>query len=88
MTERKLKIVNKLGIHARPASLIVRTASRFDANIYIDKDGVKVSAKSIMGLMTLAASCGTVLTLSVDGDDADMVLDTFQELFESKFEEE
>ncbi|MCK5528744.1 MAG: HPr family phosphocarrier protein [Kiritimatiellae bacterium] len=88
MIERKLKIVNKLGIHARPASMIVRTASKFDADIYIDKDGVKVSAKSIMGLMTLAASFGTVLTLSVDGDDADMVLDTFQELFASKFEEE
>ena len=88
MSEHKLKIVNKLGIHARPASMIVRTASKFDADIFIDKDGVKVSAKSIMGLMTLAASCGTVLILSIDGPEPDVVLEAFEDLFASKFGEE
>ena len=87
MTERKLKIINKLGVHARPASMIVKTASKFDADILIDKDGVKISAKSIMGLMTLAASCGTILTISVDGPDAEIALDAFEELFASKFGE-
>ena len=87
MTERKLKIINKLGVHARPASMIVKTASKFDADIFIDKDGSRISAKSIMGLMTLAASCGTVLTISVDGADAENVLDAFEELFASKFGE-
>lgn len=87
VTERKLKIINKLGVHARPASMIVKTASKFDADIYIDKDGVRISAKSIMGLMTLAASCGTVLTLSVEGPDEELVLDAFEELFASKFGE-
>jgi phosphocarrier protein len=88
VTERKLKIVNKLGIHARPASMIVKTASKFDADIFFDKDGVKVSGKSIMGLMTMAASFGTILVASVEGEDAELALDAIQELFESKFGEE
>lgn len=87
MIERKLKIINKLGVHARPASMIVKTASKFDADIFIEKDGIKISAKSIMGLMTLAASCGTVLTVSAEGSDAGIAIDAFQELFESKFGE-
>ena len=87
VTERKLKIINKLGVHARPASMIVKTASKFDADIFIDNDGIKISAKSIMGLMTMAASCGTVLKVSVDGPDEDLVLDAFEELFASKFGE-
>lgn len=86
--ERKLKIINKLGVHARPASMIVKTASKFDADIFIDNDGVKISAKSIMGVMTMAAACGTVLTVSVDGPDAELVLDAFEDLFASKFGEE
>lgn len=87
VTERKLKIINKLGVHARPASMIVKTASKYDADIFIDNDGIKISAKSIMGLMTMAASCGTVLTVSVDGGDEERVLDDFEELFASKFGE-
>ena len=87
MTERKIKITNKLGIHARPASMIVKTASDYDADIYIDKDGNQVSAKSIMGLMTLAASCGSVITLSGDGPDAESAIDALQELFKSNFGE-
>ena len=86
--ERKLKIINKLGVHARPASMIVKTASKFDADILIDNDGIKISAKSIMGVMTMAAACGTVLTVSVDGPDAELVLDAFEDLFASKFGEE
>ncbi len=67
--------------------MIVKTASKFDADIFIDNDGIKISAKSIMGLMTMAASCGTVLKVSVDGPDEDLVLDAFEELFASKFGE-
>lgn len=88
MAERTLKIVNQLGIHARPASLIVKTSSRYDADVYLEKDGSRVSGKSIMGLMTLAASCGSQLTLLVEGPDEAEALDALEALFESKFGEE
>ena len=88
VAERKFKIVNQLGIHARPASLIVKTASRFDADIFFEKDGSRVSGKSIMGLMTLAASSGTVLMALVEGPDEEEALDALEELFDSRFGEE
>ena len=59
MKEQNVKIVNKLGLHARPASLIVQTAMGFSSNIYIIKDEIKVDAKSIMGILMLAAACGS-----------------------------
>ena len=88
MAQRAFKIVNQLGIHARPASLIVKTASRFDADIFFEKDGSRVSGKSIMGLMTLAASSGTVLKAVVEGPDEEEALDALEDLFSSKFGEE
>ena len=88
MAERSLKIVNQLGIHARPASLIVKTASRFDADIFFEKDGSRVSGKSIMGLMTLAASNGSILKALVEGPDEVEALDALEELFNSKFGED
>jgi phosphocarrier protein len=83
----EFEILNQYGIHARPASLIVKTASRFDADIYIEKDGNRVSGKSMLGLMTLEASRGSKLRITVEGVDAEEAMGELQALFESKFDE-
>ena len=67
---KELTVVNKLGIHARPASLFVKTASRFACEVHVEKDGEKVNGKSIMGLMMLAAGPGSKLTVQASGADA------------------
>ena len=82
------EILNQYGIHARPAAMIVKTASRFDADVQFEKDGNAVSGKSIMGLMTLEASRGTRIRAIVTGDDAEPLLDELRALFERKFDEE
>jgi phosphocarrier protein len=74
MAERSVKIVNKLGIHARPAAEIVKTASRFGSNITIVRDDLEVNGKSIMGVMMLAAEHGSSITLRAEGHDADQAL--------------
>jgi len=81
-------IRNQYGIHARPAALFVKTCSRFEADVIVEKDGNKVSGKSIMGMMTLEASCGSKITVTADGSDAEQVLNELQKLVEGKFEEE
>lgn len=88
MKEQKVKIVNKLGLHARPASLIVQTAMKFSSSINIIKDEAKIDAKSIMGIMMLAAACGTELTIQADGPDEDAVLTALAELFADGFGED
>ncbi|MBQ2530230.1 MAG: HPr family phosphocarrier protein, partial [Treponema sp.] len=75
-------------IHARPAALIAQTANRFKSEISLDKDFTTVNAKSIMGVITLAAAYNTTLTLRVEGDDETEAAEAVLELFESKFEEE
>ena len=85
---RELKIKNQYGIHARPAALFVKTASRYDADVYVEKDGNRVSGKSIMGLLTLEGSCGTVLKVTAEGSDAEDVLNDLEALVASKFDEE
>lgn len=85
---REFAITNQYGIHARPAAMIVETASRFDADVVIEKDGNRVSAKSMLGLMTLEASHGSRLRVFVEGPDAEQALDELQILIESKFNEE
>jgi catabolite repression HPr-like protein len=69
MLERKVEVGLKTGLQARPAALFVQEANRFSADIFLEKDGKKVNAKSIMGLMSLAVSSGTYITLSADGRD-------------------
>ncbi len=88
MKEKNVKIVNKLGLHARPASLIVQTAMAFSSNIYIIKDEIKVDAKSIMGILMLAAACGTELTLRTEGSDEEQALEKMVEIFNNGFGEE
>lgn len=85
---RTFVIVNQYGIHARPAALIVKTTSRFDVDVTIEKEGNRVSGKSIMGLMTLEAGRGCSLSVSAEGPDSEQVLDELQSLFESGFDEE
>jgi len=85
---RELTIVNKLGIHARPAALFVKTANRFACDIFVEKDGEKINGKSIMGLMMLAAGPGSKVTLHAHGHDAHEALAELEALVKRKFDEE
>jgi phosphocarrier protein HPr len=87
MPEREAKIVNKLGIHARPAAEIVKTAGKFKSNITIVRDDLEVNAKSIMGVMMLAAECGATIILRATGDDAEGALDALCAVIANKFGE-
>src|SRR5580765_7763396 len=80
-------VANKLGIHARPAALFVKTANRFSCEIFVEKDGEKVNGKSIMGLMMLAAGPGSKLTVHAHGHDAPQALVELEALFKARFEE-
>ncbi|MBR6080403.1 MAG: HPr family phosphocarrier protein [Treponema sp.] len=88
MVERIVTVRNRAGIHARPAALIAQTANRFKSEISLDKDSTTVNAKSIMGVITLAAAYNTTLTLRVEGTDESEAAEAVLALFESKFEEE
>ena len=85
---RDFHVSNKLGIHARPAALFVKTANRFQCDVFVEKDGEKVNGKSIMGLMMLAAGPGSKLTVSADGPDASQALAEIEALIKRKFDEE
>ncbi len=82
---RELKVLNKLGLHARPAALFVKAASRFVSDITVERSGNEVSGKSIMGLMTLEAGMGAVLKITADGPDAEAAISELQKLIENKF---
>jgi len=88
MEMRTFTIRNRLGLHARAAALLVKTANRFAADVFIEKDGVEVNGKSIMGILMLAASKGSRITLKADGKNATQVLETLGKLIEDKFGEE
>src|SRR5215469_12058628 len=85
---KELTISNKLGIHARPAALFVKTANRFACEIFVEKDGEKINGKSIMGLMMLAAGPGSKVTLHVRGTDAAQAITELEALVQRKFDEE
>jgi phosphocarrier protein len=87
MAERRVTVVNSHGIHARPAAEIVKVAARFACNIMLEKDGLEVNGKSIMGVMMLAAECGSEVIIRADGADAEAALDALSELIASKFGE-
>jgi phosphocarrier protein HPr len=88
MVEKTVTIKNRAGIHARPAALLVQTANRFTANIYLDKDGEQINGKSIMGILTLAGTYDTPIKIIADGEDEQEALQAIGRLFENKFEEE
>ena len=83
---REFKLLNRYGMHVRPAGLFAKCASRFDADIDVEKDGNVVSGKSIMALMTLEAVCGTVLKVSACGPQAKEALDELEALVARKFD--
>ncbi len=85
---RQITVTNKLGIHARPAAMFVKVASKFSSNIIVEKDGEQVNGKSIMGLMMLAAGNGSKLTVSAEGRDAETALRELEQLFVRKFDED
>jgi phosphocarrier protein HPr len=87
MPEREAKILNKLGIHARPAAEIVKTAGKFKSSVTIVRDDLEVNAKSIMGVMMLAAECGATVALRAIGDDAEAALDALAAVIANKFGE-
>ena len=83
---REMTLLNKYGMHVRPAGLFAKVASRFDAEIDVEKDGNVVSGKSIMALMTLEATCGTVLRVSASGPQAQEALEELEALVNRKFD--
>ena len=83
-----LEVSNKMGIHARPAAMIVRIASRYDGEIWITKEEERVNAKSIMGIMMLAAAKGTQLKFEASGSKLEKLKKEMTELFASKFQDE
>jgi len=87
MPEKRVEIVNPLGLHARPASELVRVASRFESAVTVSKDGLDVNGKSIMGVLMLAAECGSKITIHTDGEDAGEALDALAALVSSGFAE-
>lgn len=87
MPERNVRIVNKLGIHARPAAEIVKTAARFKSSITIVRDEMEVNGKSIMGVMMLAAECGATILIRAEGEDAGAALDALSAVIAAGFGE-
>lgn len=88
MTERTIPIVNKLGLHARPAAEFVKIAARFACDVRVKKDSMEVNGKSIMGMMMLAAEQGSQLTIQVNGQDGDAALDALEALIRAGFGED
>src|SRR5947209_13412816 len=86
--EKDVPIVNRLGLHARPAAMFVRVASRYRAEVWVEKEGERVNGKSIMGLMMLAAGQGSKLRICCEGADADKALEELEQLIASKFNED
>ena len=88
MIEREATIVNQEGLHASPAAKIVRLASSFDSEIELFKDGLAVNGKSIMGVMMLAAECGSSITIRADGPDAEQAVEAISRLVSGGFGEQ
>lgn len=86
--KRELVVTNKLGIHARPAAMFVKTANQFDCEVFVEKDGETVNGKSIMGLMMLAAGPGSKIRVHADGADATKAVEELEELLKRKFDED
>ena len=87
MIERQVEIVNRLGLHARAAAKLVHRASGFESSISLVRDGEEVDAKSILGILLLAAAQGTSITVRCEGPDEEEALASLEQLIASKFEE-
>ena len=86
--KKEMVVVNKLGIHARPAAMFVKTANRFDCDVFVEKDGETVNGKSIMGLMMLAAGPGSKIRVHAEGNDAAQAVHEIEALLKRKFDED
>jgi phosphocarrier protein HPr len=86
--KKELVVANKLGIHARPAAMFVKTANQFDCEVFVEKDGETVNGKSIMGLMMLAAGPGSKIRVQADGEDAARAVTEIEALLKRKFDED
>ena len=86
--EKEIPVINRLGLHARPAALFVRIASRYRCEVWVAKEGEEVNGKSIMGLMMLAAGQGSTLKIRCDGADADKAMAELTELINARFHED
>ena len=87
MVERSVQILNKNGLHARPAAEMVKAAAKFKSDITISREDIEVNGKSIMGVMMLAAECGATIVLRANGPDADQAVDVLASLVAGKFGE-
>ena len=85
---KELSIVNRLGLHARAAAQFVKTANQYSSEITIEKEGEQVNAKSIMGILMLAAACGSRITVTIDGDDAETAMTSIEEMVNDGFGED
>jgi phosphocarrier protein HPr len=85
--EKHVTVTNPLGVHARPAAMIVQTASKFKCEVWLIKDGQMVNGKSMLGVMTLAAEMGSVITIRADGPDEAKAIDAIVKVFEIRFGE-
>ncbi|RKX95253.1 MAG: phosphocarrier protein HPr [Spirochaetes bacterium] len=87
MVEKDVIIKNKTGLHARPAAILVQTANKFESDIFLEKDGDRVNAKSIMGVMMLAAAEGSKIKIIAEGNDEKEAVETIFNLLESNIDE-
>ena len=88
MQQKKIDVINKLGLHARAAAKLVALASTFDSKITMTRNNREINAKSIMGVMMLAASCGTQVDFLIEGSDEIDAMEAIELLFQRRFDEE
>ena len=88
MVEREIQVTNKLGLHARPAAMLVQTASKFKSEIWLKKEDIEANAKSILSVMMLAAEVGSRVIIKAEGEDEEEAIETLARIFEEKFGEE
>ncbi|MFP4369596.1 MAG: HPr family phosphocarrier protein [Bacteroidota bacterium] len=87
MVEKEITVINRSGLHTRPAATVVKLASKFKSDVFLDRDGFSINAKSIIGVMTLAAEKGSKLILRTDGPDEQEAADSIEKLFTDGFGE-
>ena len=88
MLSKNMKIINRLGLHARAAAQLVKLANQFTSEIMIEKDGESVNAKSIMGILMLAAVCGTEISVQIEGPDAEKAMTAIEQMVDDGFGED
>jgi phosphocarrier protein len=88
MYEQTVKVINRAGVHARPAALLVQAAKDFESDIFFERDTDRINAKSIMGIITLGAAYGSEIRIIAEGKDEKEAVEALVHLFETKFEEE